>query len=107
MGYHGTAIVSEIPIRNNSECQNACQDESECQNACISSPAECQNTCQGNNDCGFWDFGDGWCRLRSTSIDPNELSESEGYVYGTKNCIFSPGKWNMSQFCFMIECYRF
>ena len=49
---------------------------------------ECRNACQHDSTCGFWDFGDGWCRLRSTSIDTSELRHSEGYAYGTKNCIF-------------------
>ena len=58
----------------------------------IDHPYECLQKCNSEETCNFWDYGQGWCRLRSTSGEgPQNDFE---YSYGTKNCkfIFEEGK---------------
>ena len=46
---------------------------------------ECLQKCNSDNACKFWDFGEGWCRLRSTS--GNGPQSASKYSSGPKNCI--------------------
>ena len=56
------------------------------------SPLECRQKCALNPACEFWDYGSSnpnWaktCRLRSDEGSGPEASD--GYSYGTWNCIF-------------------
>jgi len=49
---------------------------------------QCLGKCNSDSSCKFWDFGDGWCRLRSDSGQGEETAY--GYLFGEKNCNFEP-----------------
>ena len=57
-------------------------------NAPANSPKECQQQCVSLSTCEYWDFGEGYCRLRSNA-GPKGLQASPGYAYGSKYCLFS------------------
>ena len=52
----------------------------------LSNANQCLDKCNSDNACKFWDYGDGWCRLRSNSGDGEQLAN--GYSFGSKNCKF-------------------
>ena len=58
----------------------------------IAHPYACLQKCNSEESCNFWDYGQGWCRLRSTSGEGPEHAFK--YSYGTKECkfIFEEGK---------------
>ena len=52
----------------------------------VKDAAQCLAKCNSDSPCKFWDFGGGWCRLRSNS--GRGLQSDSGYFYGSKNCKF-------------------
>ena len=48
----------------------------------------CRQECEYLLSCKFWDFGEGFCRLRSDSGPKGKIADPFGYHFGTKNCIF-------------------
>ena len=46
---------------------------------------ECLEKCNSVDSCKFWDFGEGWCRLRTDS--GNGPQSDSRYTSGPKNCI--------------------
>ena len=46
---------------------------------------ECLEKCNSADRCRFWDFGEGWCRLRTNSGNGPQVDRK--YVSGQKNCI--------------------
>ena len=53
----------------------------------VDHPYECLRKCNSEESCKFWDYGQGWCRLRSTSGEGPQ--DDSRYSYGTKNCKFT------------------
>ena len=49
-------------------------------------PQECLNQCKLVSGCKFWDFGDGFCRLRSNHGNGAEVGV--GYTFGSDSCFF-------------------
>ena len=60
-------------------------------NAPANNPQECLSECKSWVGCKFWDFGDGFCRLRSS--DGNGAEVAVGYVFGSGNCFFGKLKF--------------
>ena len=56
---------------------------------------QCLEKCNAADSCRFWDFGVGWCRLRTNSGDGPQLDNK--YSSGPKNCLFNMGNWNVDQ----------
>ena len=46
---------------------------------------ECLEKCNLADSCKFWDFGEGWCRLRTNSGNGPKMDSR--YTSGPKNCI--------------------
>ena len=64
--YHSGKIINDdAPAKNSQECLNQCKLE---------------------EGCKFWDFGDGFCRLRSNHGNGAEVGE--GYTFGSDSCFF-------------------
>ena len=59
-------------------------------NADANNAKECLDRCNNDVNCMFWDYGDGYCRLRSDS--GNGPTAYSGYEYGTKGCSY--GKYD-------------
>lgn len=55
-------------------------------NAPANNPQECLSECKAWVGCKFWDYGEGFCRLRSN--DGNGAEVAVGYVFGPGNCFF-------------------
>jgi len=55
-------------------------------NADANSDIQCRDACNAHRRCDFWDFGDGFCRLRSN--DGGGAEPHNHYSYGTKFCYF-------------------
>ena len=55
-------------------------------NAPARNPQDCLSKCKTWMGCKFWDFGDGFCRLRSN--DGNGAEVAAGYTFGSNNCFF-------------------
>ena len=55
-------------------------------NAPARNPQDCLSKCKSWMGCKFWDFGDGFCRLRSN--DGNGAEVAAGYTFGSNNCFF-------------------
>ena len=47
---------------------------------------ECLEKCNSADSCKFWDFGEGWCRIRTDAGNGPQVDN--GYTSGPKNCIF-------------------
>ena len=47
---------------------------------------ECLEKCNSEDSCKFWDFGEGWCRLRTDAGNGPQVDNK--YTSGPKNCIF-------------------
>ena len=52
----------------------------------VTDASQCLDKCNSDSSCKFWDYGEGWCRLRSDSGQGEE--KANGYSFGAKNCIF-------------------
>ena len=50
---------------------------------------ECSEKCNSEYSCKFWDFGEGWCRLRTNS--GNGPQSDTKYSSGAKHCTFELG----------------
>ena len=61
---------------------------------------ECQAQCAALSTCNFWDFGEGFCRLRSDK-GPEGKIEHWGYSFGTKNC--RVGKTSYTSYVILIS----
>ena len=57
----------------------------------VSTAKECLEKCNGDDRCKFWDFGGGWCRLRSSS--GTGAQTDNGYTSGPRYCALS-GTYN-------------
>ena len=50
---------------------------------------QCLDKCNSAAACKFWDFGEGWCRLRTNSGNGPQVDNR--YTSGPKYCIFNMG----------------
>ena len=60
-------------------------------NAPANNPQECLSECKSWVGCKYWDFGDGFCRLRSSNGNGAEVAV--GYVFGSGSCFFGKLKF--------------
>ena len=51
----------------------------------VKTAEHCLIRCKSNSRCSFWDFGNGWCRLRSSPGSAGPIPAS-GYTSGPKSC---------------------
>ena len=56
------------------------------ENALWKTSEGCRKQCLGMLACNFWDYGKGYCRLRSNSGPRGKVAHT-GYAYGTKYCL--------------------
>lgn len=70
-------------------------------NAFASNGRECWAICVKNAACNFWDYGEGYCRLRGDA--GSGAVKAVGYVAGIKNCKFASKAGTSTQARF-ISC---